>query len=46
VIGRARGLVEVVRGFCSYDAEVDTSAMDVTVGAEAVLAALRAPRSL
>lgn len=40
VIGRARGLVDVVHTFCSYETEVDTGAMDARACADTVLAAL------
>lgn len=40
VIGRARGLVAVVHGFCDYDVEVDTGADDVGSCVDRIVAAL------
>ncbi|MBW8640649.1 hypothetical protein K1W69_25880 [Hoeflea sp. WL0058] len=44
VIGRARGLVDVVHTFCSYEAEVDTGAMDARACADKVVADLSSIR--
>jgi chloramphenicol 3-O phosphotransferase len=40
VAGRARGLVDVVHGFCDYDVMVDTGKADVNACADNVLSAL------
>ena len=40
VLGRARGLTEVVHGFCSYDVTVDTAALSPEACVAAILAAL------
>ncbi len=40
VIGRARGLVDVVHTFCSYECEVETGANDARACADKVVAAL------
>jgi chloramphenicol 3-O phosphotransferase len=40
VIGRARGLAEVVHSFCSYDVMVDTGAMTTEACGRKVLEAL------
>ena len=42
VLGRARGLVDVVHGFCDYDVVVDTGSANVDACVEAVLDALLA----
>lgn len=42
VLGRARGLVDVVHGFCDYDITVDTGAMDTNACVAEVLEALAA----
>jgi chloramphenicol 3-O phosphotransferase len=44
VLGRARGLVDVVHSFCSYDVTVDTGATDVDACVDEILTAL-APAS-
>ncbi len=41
-LGRARGLMEVVHGFCSYDVTVDTAALSPEAGVAAILEALAA----
>ena len=40
VIGRARGLVDVVHSFCDYDVTVDTGRQDAAACVDAILAAL------
>jgi chloramphenicol 3-O phosphotransferase len=40
VVGRARGLVDVVHGFCDYDVVVDTGAADVDACVDRILDAL------
>lgn len=40
VMGRARGLVDVVHSFCDYDVVVDTGAADVNACVNRILAAL------
>jgi len=42
VIGRARGLVDVVHGFCNYDVVVDTGAADVNACVNRIFATLTA----
>lgn len=42
VLGRARGLVDVVHTFCAYDVTVDTGAMDTNACVAEVLEALAA----
>ena len=44
IMGRARGLVGIVHGFCDYDVEVDTCAMDAGTCAGIVIAALQTVR--
>jgi chloramphenicol 3-O phosphotransferase len=43
VIGRARGLADVVHGFCDYDVVVDTGAYKVNACTNRILAALGEP---
>jgi len=45
VLGRARGLIEIVHGFLDYDVEVDTGSMSTQAGVAAILDAIsrRAP---
>jgi chloramphenicol 3-O phosphotransferase len=43
VLGRARGLTEVVHGFCSYDVTVDTAALSPEACVTEILAALARP---
>jgi chloramphenicol 3-O phosphotransferase len=42
VLGRARGLAEVVHGFCSYDVTVDTAALSAGACVAVILEALAA----
>ncbi len=42
VLGRARGLVDVVHSFCDYDTTVDTAALSTEACVARILAALRA----
>ncbi|HEX3066043.1 MAG TPA: hypothetical protein VHQ39_11205 [Dongiaceae bacterium] len=42
VLGRARGLMEVVHGLCSYDVTVDTAALSPEACVAAILEALAA----
>jgi chloramphenicol 3-O phosphotransferase len=44
VLGRARGLMEVVHEFCSYDASVDTAALSPEACVATILEALAARR--
>jgi chloramphenicol 3-O phosphotransferase len=43
VLGRARGLADVVHGFCDYDVTVDTGTLSTEACVTAILAALPQP---